>query len=75
MQNKRRKLQPIDAGELLSDMDNNDFPPELFHHIVSYIPAYPYYITLSRVSRQWQNELETEIIVRDLFLTNAKAKR
>ncbi len=64
MQNKRRKLQPIDAGELLSDIYNNDFPPELFHHIVSYISAYPYYVTLSRVSKQWRKELEEEIIVR-----------
>jgi hypothetical protein len=33
-------------------------PTDIFRHIMDFVPAYPYYFTLCRVSKQWYDEME-----------------
>lgn len=42
---------------------NGEFllPHDIFAEIISWIPAYPYYYSLRRVSKKWKKELEERI--------------
>jgi hypothetical protein len=70
-QKKKKKTVDDVYGDEIDTEDANDgffvfrsaqeehhLPMEIFRDILSYIPAYPYYFTLCRVSKQWYNEME-----------------
>ncbi len=62
---RRRSDKPHDPNGFFV-FASDELPAEVFHLIMSFVPAYPYYFTLRAVCQQWNNEIINVINVKKI---------